>query len=107
MNIDSGNKHRQWQLTFYFISNTTKVILISYYMNSIREVLDFKSFRNLGVSGKIFSSLGKIWVCPEKFFDSQNGTLTENVFWGGGSPKKKNLSRGPKVAEKGPDTKYA
>jgi hypothetical protein len=39
------NKHRQWQLTVYFISNTTKVILISYYMNSITEVLDFKNFR--------------------------------------------------------------
>ena len=39
------NKHRQWQLTFYFISNKTKVILISYYMNSITEVLDFKHFR--------------------------------------------------------------
>jgi hypothetical protein len=52
-------------------------------MNSIREVLDFKNFRNLGVSGNIFSSLGKIGVCTEKCFDSQNGTLTEN-FWGGG-----------------------
>jgi hypothetical protein len=70
------NKHRQWQLTFYFISNKTKVILISN-MNSITEVLDFQNFRNLGVSGKNFSSLGKIGVCPEIFFDSQNGTLTD------------------------------
>jgi hypothetical protein len=37
----------------------------------------------VGVSGKIFSSLGKIGVCPEKFFDSQNGTLTENFFGDG------------------------
>ena len=39
----------------------------------------------LGVSGKFFSYLGNIGVCPEKFFDSQNGTLAEN-FWatGGG-----------------------
>jgi hypothetical protein len=46
----------------------------------------------VGVSGKNFSSLGKIVVCPEKFFDSQNGTLTENFFGdgrgGGRSPKK-------------------
>jgi hypothetical protein len=45
----------------------------------------------VGVSGKIFSSLGKIVVCPEKFFVSQNGTLTENYFGaggGGGSQKK-------------------
>jgi hypothetical protein len=27
----------------------------------------------LGVSGKFFLALGKIGVCPEKFFDSQNG----------------------------------
>jgi hypothetical protein len=27
---------------------------------------------------KMFSYLGKIGVCPKKFFDSQNGTLTEN-----------------------------
>jgi hypothetical protein len=38
----------------------------------------------VGVSGKIFSSLGKIGVCTEKFFDSQNGTLTENFFGDGG-----------------------
>ena len=57
-------------------------------MNSITEVLDFGNFRNLGVSGKFFSSLGKIGVCPEK--------------WGGGGRRKKILSRGPKVAEKGP-----
>jgi hypothetical protein len=52
----------------------------------------------VGVSGKFFLSLGKIGVCPEKFFDSQNGTLTENFFgdgqlprfhwWGERSPKK-------------------
>ena len=56
----------------------------------------------VGVSGKNFSSLGKIVVCPEKFFDSQNGTLTENFFGDGGGRRKKFLSRGPKVAEKGP-----
>jgi hypothetical protein len=54
----------------------------------------------VGVSGKIFSSLGKIVVCPKKFFDSQNGTLTEGG--GGGGLRKIFLSRGPKVAEKGP-----
>jgi hypothetical protein len=59
-------------------------------MNRITEVLDFKKFRNLGVSGKFFSYLGKIGVCPENFFDSQNGTLTEIFFGDGGdmSPKK-------------------
>jgi hypothetical protein len=31
----------------------------------------------LGVSGKLFSYLGKIGVCSENFFDSQNGTLAE------------------------------
>jgi hypothetical protein len=38
----------------------------------------------------MFSSLGKIGVCPEKIFDSQNGTLTENFVGEGGgrSPKK-------------------
>jgi hypothetical protein len=51
----------------------------------------------VGVSGKNFSSLGKIGVCPEKLFDSQNGTLTENFFAPGGG-------KGPKRA---PDTKYA
>jgi hypothetical protein len=57
----------------------------------------------VGVSGKFFSSLGKIGVSPENFFDSQNGTLTENFFGdGGGGRRKKFLSRGPKVAEKGP-----
>jgi hypothetical protein len=59
----------------------------------------------VGVSGKNFSSLGKIVVCPEKCFDSQNGTLTENFFGdggGGGGLRKQFLSRGPKVAEKGP-----
>ena len=38
----------------------------------------------LGVSGKFFSYLGKIGVCPENFFDSQNGTLTENFLGKGG-----------------------
>ena len=49
----------------------------------------------VGVSGKKFSSLGKIQivVCPEKFFDSQNGTLTENFFGDGGG------RRGGEVAE--------
>jgi hypothetical protein len=43
----------------------------------------------VGVSGKFFSSLGKIWVRPEKIFDTQNGTLTENFLaTGGGSTKK-------------------
>jgi hypothetical protein len=53
----------------------------------------------VGVSGKNISSLGKIVVCPEKFFDSQNGTLTENFFGdGGGEGRRKNvLSRGPKI----------
>jgi hypothetical protein len=56
----------------------------------------------LGVSGKKFSSLGKIGVCPEKFFDSQNGPLTENFLATGGGEggrRKKILSRGPKVAD--------
>jgi hypothetical protein len=51
----------------------------------------------LGVYGKIFSCLGKIGVCAEKFFDSQNGTLTENFFGDGG---------GGEVA-RAPATKYA
>jgi hypothetical protein len=45
----------------------------------------------VGVSGKFFSSLGKIGVWPEKIFESQNGTLTETFFGDGGgrrSPKK-------------------
>jgi hypothetical protein len=59
----------------------------------------------VGVSGKKFSSLGKIVVCL--FLDSENGTLTENFFGDGGGgggegSRKKILSRGPKVAEKGP-----
>jgi hypothetical protein len=41
----------------------------------------------LGVSGKKFSYLGKIGVCPENFFDSQNGTLTENFLATGGGQK--------------------
>jgi hypothetical protein len=61
----------------------------------------------VGVFGKNISSLGKIVVCPEKFFDSQNGTLTENFFGDGRSPKKF-LSRGPKIFKlRAPDTKYA
>jgi hypothetical protein len=47
----------------------------------------------LGISGKIFSYLGKTVVCPEKFFDPQNGTLAE-IFWatgGGDGHQKKNL----------------
>jgi hypothetical protein len=52
----------------------------------------------LGVSVKFFSYLGKIGVCPEKFFDSQNGTLIENFLaTGGGSPKWS--KGGPKVAD--------
>ena len=49
--------------------------------------------------------MAKLVVCPEKFFDSQNGTLTENFFGdggGGGGRRKKILNRGTKVAEKGP-----
>ena len=38
----------------------------------------------VGVSGKKFLSLGKIGVCPEKIFDSQNGTRTEKFFGDGG-----------------------
>jgi hypothetical protein len=55
----------------------------------------------VGVSGKKFSSLGKIVVCPETKcpetkFDSQNGTLTEKFFGDGGGRRKIFLSRGPK-----------
>jgi hypothetical protein len=52
----------------------------------------------VGVYEKHFSSLGKIVVCPEKFFDSQNGTLTENFLATGGGEgrRKKFLSRGQK-----------
>jgi hypothetical protein len=55
----------------------------------------------VGVSGKNFSSLGKIGVCPEKLFDSQNGTLTENFFAPGGGvggrkgPPTQNMPKGP------------
>jgi hypothetical protein len=38
----------------------------------------------LGVSGKIFSYLGKFGECREKCFDSQNGTLAENFLATGG-----------------------
>ena len=50
----------------------------------------------LGVSGKFFSYLGKIGVCPEKFFDSQNGTLTENVLATGGGKVAEVEQRGAK-----------
>jgi hypothetical protein len=50
----------------------------------------------LGVSGKIFSCLGKIGVCPEKFFDSQNGTLTENFLATGGGKVAEVEQRGAK-----------
>ena len=53
----------------------------------------------LGVSGKILSYLGKIGVCPEKFFGSQNGTLTENVLATGGGKSPKWSKGGPKVAD--------
>ena len=64
----------------------------------------------------MFSYLGKIWVCPEKFFDSQNGTLTENVLARGGGgevaeveqrgAKSGRLTEGPqrlRYATDGPD----
>ena len=59
----------------------------------------------VGVSGKNFSSLGKTVVCPEKFPDSQNGTLPEiflatGVGGWGSSPKKICLKSG----RKGPPT---
>ena len=50
----------------------------------------------LCISGKFFSCLVKTVVCPEKFFDPQNGTLT-NIFLatgggkGGGRSSKKNF----------------
>jgi hypothetical protein len=34
-------------------------------------------------------------VCPENFFDSQNGTLTENLFGDGGGVAEKNFRKGP------------
>jgi hypothetical protein len=45
-------------------------------INKHRELV---AINMVGVSRKKFSSLGRIVVCPEKIFDSQNGTLTENV----------------------------
>jgi hypothetical protein len=48
----------------------------------------------LGVSGKMFSYLGKIGVCPEKFFDSQNGTLTENFLATGGGGSRRSGAKG-------------
>ena len=62
----------------------------------------------VGVSGKNFSSLRKIVLCPKKIFGSQNGTLTEKFLGEGGGGggvggrRKFFLSRLPKVAEKGP-----
>jgi hypothetical protein len=53
----------------------------------------------LGVSGKNFSYLGKIGVCPENFFDSQNGTLTEIFLATGGARSPKWSTGGPKVAD--------
>jgi hypothetical protein len=50
----------------------------------------------LGVSGKFFSYLGKIGVCPEKIFDSQNGTLTENVLATGGEGRRSGAKGGQK-----------
>jgi hypothetical protein len=52
----------------------------------------------LCVSGKFFSYLGKIGVRPEKFFDSQNGTLTENFLATGGGGRRS----GAKGSQKGP-----
>jgi hypothetical protein len=49
--------------------------------------------------GRIFSYLGKIGVCPEKFLDSQNGTLTENFLATGGERSPKWSKGGPKVAD--------
>jgi hypothetical protein len=55
----------------------------------------------VGVFGKNVWSLGKIVVSPEKFFDSQNGTLTENFFGdGGGEVGEKNFKA--KSGRKGP-----
>ena len=50
----------------------------------------------LGVSGKNFAYLGKIGVCPEKFFDSQNGTLTENFLAMGGGGRRSGAKGGQK-----------
>jgi hypothetical protein len=42
----------------------------------------------LGVSVKFVSYFGKIGVCPENFFDSQNGTQGgRSPKWGKGGPK--------------------
>ena len=55
---------------------------------------------NFYVSGKFFSYLGKIGVCPEKLCDSQNGTLTENFLVTGGGERSPKWSKGgPKVAD--------
>ena len=45
-------------------------------------------------TGKFLGVSGKIGVFTEKFFDSQNGTLTENFFGDGGG------EGGEDVAEK-------
>jgi hypothetical protein len=50
----------------------------------------------LGVSGKFFSYLGQIGVCPEKFFDCQNGTLTEIFLATGGGEVAEVEQRGAK-----------
>jgi hypothetical protein len=45
-----------------------------------------------GISDNFFSYLGKNMLYPENFFDSQNGTLTENFLaTGGGEVTKKNF----------------
>jgi hypothetical protein len=48
----------------------------------------------LGVSGKFFSYLGQIGVCPEKFFDCQNGTLTEIFLATGGGGGRRSGAKG-------------
>ena len=47
-----------------------------------------------GVYGKNFSYLGEFGVCPEKFFDSQNGTLTENFSATGGGGDRRSGAKG-------------
>ena len=44
----------------------------------------------------MFSYLGKIGVCPEKFFDSQNGTLTETFLATGGGGRRGGAKGGQK-----------
>jgi hypothetical protein len=50
----------------------------------------------LGYCGKFFSYLGKIGLCTEKFFDSQNGTLTEIFLATGGGEVAEVEQRGAK-----------